>query len=124
MQDDIIKIYNELETRYFTREGEELRNTQVYHNNKLFVKLENNKYGFVDVNGKVVVDYNYDKAYEFNEYGFATVRKYGKWGAIDENGNEVIEPTYELEGQSEPSFIGKFYKVVYGFGEIYYTDAK
>lgn len=124
VQDDIIKVYNELEIRYFTREGEELTNIQVYSNNKLFVKLENNKYGFLDVNGKVVVDYNYDKAYEFNEYGFASVKKDGKWGVIDENGKEVIEPIYELEGQREPSFIGKYYKVIYGFGEFYYTDAK
>jgi len=124
VQNDIVRIYNENETRYFNCEGEELTNTKVYPNNKLFVKLENNKYRFVDANGKVVVDYNYDKAYEFNEYGFATVKKDGKWGAIDENGQEVIEPTYELEGQSEPSFIGKYYKVIYGFGEFYYTDAK
>ena len=121
---NIIKIYNETEIRYFTYEGQELTNTQVYSNNKLFVKLENGRYGFVDLNGEVVVDYKYDKAFEFNKYGFATVRKDGKWGAIDENGEEVVAATYEIKGQSEPSFIGKYYKVVYGFGEFYYTDAQ
>ena len=118
-----IKIYNENEIKYFDLEGKELSNTQVYANNKLFVKKEGDKYGFVDKSGNVVVDYKYDKAYEFNIYGFAAVQKDGKWGAIDEQGQEVVGPIYEIQEQEEPFFIGKYYQVVYGFGEIYYTDA-
>lgn len=124
VEDDDIKIYNESEIKYFSKEGKELKNTQVYSNNKLFVKVEDKKYGFVDMDGNLVVDYQYDKAYEFNSYGFAAVKKDGKWGAINEQGEEVIAPTYEFEEQSEPSFIGRYYRVIYGFGEFYYTDAK
>lgn len=124
VEDDNIKIYNESDTKYFSKEGKELKNTQVYSNNKLFVKVEDKKYGFVDMNGNLVVDYQYDKAYEFNSYGFAAVKKDGKWGAINEQGEEVIAPTYEFKEQSEPSFIGRYYQVIYGFGEFYYTDAK
>lgn len=124
VQDNYIKIYNETETKYFSKEGKELKNTEVYPNNKLFVKVENNSYGFVDSNGNVVVDYKYDKAYEFNSYGFAAVKKDGKWGAMNEQGKEVIAPTYEIKEQGEPSFIGNYYRVTYGFGEFYYTDAK
>lgn len=124
VEDDYIKIYNETETKYFNKEGKELKNTEVYPNNKLFVKVENNQYGFVDINGNLVVDYKYDKAYEFNSYGFAAVRKDGKWGAINEQGQEVVAPIYEIKEQGEPSFIGSYYRVTYGFGEFYYTDAK
>lgn len=124
VKDDYIKIYNETETKYFDKNGKELKNTEVYPNNKLFVKVENNQYGFVDYNGNLVVDYQYDKAYEFNEYGFATVKKDGKWGAINENGQEVVAPIYEIKNQQEPSFIGSYYRVTYGFGEFYYTDPK
>lgn len=124
VEDDDIKIYNESEIKYFSKEGKELKNTQVYSNNKLFVKVEDKKYGFVDMDGNLVVDYQYDKAYEFNSYGFAAVKKDGKWGAINEQGEEVIAPTYEFKEQSEPSFIGRYYQVIYGFGEFYYTDAK
>lgn len=124
VEDDDIKIYNESEIKYFSKEGKELKNTQVYSNNKLCVKVEDKKYGFVDMDGNLVVDYQYDKAYEFNSYGFAAVKKDGKWGAINEQGEEVIAPTYEFEEQSEPSFIGRYYRVIYGFGEFYYTDAK
>lgn len=120
-ESNVIKIYNEAETKYFSKEGKELKNTEVYPNNKLFVKVENGKYGFVDSNGNIVVDCKYDKAYEFNEYGFASVRKEGKWGAINEQGKEVAPINYEMDDQSEPFFIGSYYRVTYGFGEFYYT---
>lgn len=124
VEGNYIKIYNETETKYFSKEGKELKNTEVYPNNKLFVKAEGDKYGFVDINGNLIVDYQYDKAYEFNSYGFAAVKKDGKWGAINEQGQEVIAPIYELKEQGEPSFIGSYYRVTYGFGEFYYIDAK
>lgn len=123
-KNDYIKIYNTSEIRYFDKEGKELKNTEVYPNNKLFVKIENNHYGFVNSNGELVIENKYDKAYEFNEYGYAAVMKDEKWGAIDEEGKEVIAPTYELKNQGEPSFIGIYYRVTYGFGEFYYTNDK
>lgn len=118
-----IKVYNDTEIKYFNKEGKEINNTEAYPNNKLFAKQENGKWGFVDVNGKTAVESKYDKVTEFNKYGFASVKKDNKWGAINEQGLEVIEPTYEMNGQVEPSFIGKYYQVTYGFGEIYYTDS-
>lgn len=105
ISDNYIKIYNDNETKYFDKQGNELTNKQVYPNNKLFVSIQNGKYGFVDNNNNVVVEYKYDKAYELNEYGFASVEKDGLWGVIDKEGKEVIAPTYELDEQSEPSFI-------------------
>ncbi len=120
--DNHIQVANETETKYFSEEGTELQNTEVYPNNKLFVKVEGNQYGFVDRSGNLVVQYKYDKAYEFNEYGFATIKKDGKWGVVNEQGQEIVAPTYEITGQSEPSFIGSYYRVAYGFGEFYYTN--
>lgn len=116
-----IKIYNETEVKYFDKEGKELKNTDVYTSNKLFVDKKDGKYGFVDKNGNVLVDYQYDKAFELNEFGFATISKDGKWGAMNEQGQEIVPPTYEIKDQKEPSFIGEYYRVTYGFGEFYYT---
>lgn len=124
VNDDYIKVYNASEVKYFSKEGKELKNTEVYAMNQLFVAVKDEKYGFVDKNGNVVVDYKYDKAYEFNPYGFATVEKDGKWGAINEQGEEVVAPTYEIKETKEPSFIGSYYRVTYGFGEFYYTNTK
>lgn len=124
VKNDYIKVYNETEIKYFNKDGKELKNTEVFSDNQLFVKVENNQYGFIDRNGTLVVDYKYDKAYEFNAYGFAAIRKNGKWGAINEEGQEVVAPIYEIQDEQEPFFIGMFYRVTYGFGEFYYTDTK
>ena len=78
----------------------------------------------VNKDGDMVVEAKYDKVTEFNEFGFASVQKDEKWGAINTQGKEVVEPTYNLKDEIEPSFIGTYYQVKYGFGEVYYTDAK
>lgn len=119
-----IEIYNDKEIKYFDMEGKELKNTEVYPNNKIYLKQEKGKYGFVDINNKLKVEYKYDYATEFNKYGFASVNKDGKWGVIDEEGKEIITPTYQFNGKFIPFFIGKFYKITYGFGEVYFTDNK
>ena len=120
--DNYIKISNDTETRYFDKDGKELKNTEVYPNNTLFAKKENDKWGFVNKNGNIVVEAKYDKVTEFNEYGFAGVRLDGKWGVVNSAGEEVLAPTYTLNEETDPYFIGSYYRVQYGFGEFYYTD--
>lgn len=122
IKENYVKVYNETETKYFDLDGKELKNTEVFTNNSLFASSENGKWGFIDSNGNKVVDCQYDRVTEFNEYGFAGVKKDGKWGVINSQAQEIVAPAYELDGQLNPSFIGKYYQVKYGFGEIYYTD--
>ena len=124
LKGDYICVYNDEEIKYFSKEGEELKNTDVYPENLLFAKEENGKWGFVDKAGNVVVDYKYDKVTEFNEYGFASVKREGKWTSIDKQGKELMEPTYEEKGKTPPFFIGKYYQVQFGFGGVYYTNIK
>ena len=121
--ENYIKIYNEIdEDKYLSKDGKELKNTDVYKENRLFASKKGYKWGFLDKNGNIVVDYKYDKVTEFNKYGFAAVKLGEKWGAINDNGKEVIAPTYELKNQIEPSFIGKYYKTALAIGEILYND--
>ena len=122
VKENYIKISNELDTKYFDKDGKELNNTEVYPNNTLFAKKENDKWGFENKNGNIVVEAKYDKVTEFNEYGFAGVRLDGKWGVINSAGEEVLAPIYMLNEETEPYFIGSYYRVQYGFGEFYYTD--
>lgn len=121
---DYIKISNTSEVKYFNIEGKELKNTDVYSSNTLFAVQKNGKWGFADKNGKEIVEAKYDRVTEFNEYGFAGIKKEGKWGAINKDGKIVVEPSYEFKEDSQISFIGSYYQVKYGFGEIYYTNAK
>ena len=122
VKENYIKISNELDTKYFDKDGKELNNTEVYPNNTLFAKKENDKWGFANKNGNIVVEAKYDKVTEFNEYGFAGVRLDGKWGVINSAGEEVLAPIYMLNEETEPYFIGSYYRVQYGLGEFYYTD--
>ena len=122
---DYIKIYNDTETKYLDKQGNEVLNTVVYQNNKIFAsKNEQGKYGFVDKSNSIVVDYQYDKVTEVNEYGYAGVKKDEKWGVINQNGEVILEPTYELPDEIEPDFIGPYSKVTYGFGEFYFEDLR
>ena len=117
---EYIKMYNDNETKYISNEETEITNVEVFTNNKIFAKKQGDEWGFVDVSGKKVVDYKYEKVTEVNEYGFAGIKQAGKWGVVNSEGEIIVEPKYELN-DNEPTFIGQYYQVIYGNGEIYYT---
>lgn len=119
---DYIIAYYMLQPEYFDFDGKKLENKDIFKDNQLLADKSDDKWGFVDKNGNVVVDYQYDAVTEFNEYGFAGICKENKWGIVDANGNIVQEPTYKIEGNTAPEFLGKYYKVYFGYGESYYTD--
>lgn len=122
-EDNYIKLYSTESTKYISLEGKELTNTELFPNHTLFAKEQNGKWGFVDKDGNVKVNYQYDQVTEFNENGFAGIKDNGKWGVLGKDGTVILEPTYELDDStSEPDFLGSYYKVVAGYGEIYYTD--
>lgn len=52
------------------------------------------KWGFVDCDGELRIQLEYDDAKSFHN-GFAAIFQNGKWGYIDELGNVVIEPVFE-----------------------------
>ncbi|WP_073348060.1 WG repeat-containing protein [Bacteroides congonensis] len=51
------------------------------------------KWGYVDLDGKKVIDYKFKEAYPFID-GKAKVKKGEKWGYIDARGKEVIKIKY------------------------------
>ena len=104
-----IEIRQEDEYKYYNFRFEEQNQADIFTNNTLFVSKKDGKYGFVDKNGNIVVDYIYDDATKQNDFGYAGVKKDGKWGAIDKNGKVVQEPTYNLEDYLKVDFIGKWY---------------
>ena len=121
--ENYVQVLSSEETKYFNTEGKEVKNSEIYTENKLLAVQENGKWGFADRQGKIKIECIYDEVTELNEYGFAGVKKDGKWGVIDKNENIIIEPTYELEtSYIKPEFIGKYFKQYYDTGEVYYTD--
>lgn len=55
------------------------------------------KYGFMDTQGRIVIEPKYDHAEWFHE-GFVGVQIDDKWGFIDKTGNVVIAPQFEQVG--------------------------
>lgn len=103
-------------------EETETKNTADLVNPTLIPKEKDGKWGFVDKNSNLKVDYIYDEVTAVNKYGYAGIKKDGKWGSIDEKGNVVQEPIYNLDELDEITFIGKYYKVIYDYKNIFYTD--
>ena len=104
-----LKLSKEGEYKYYNFKFEEKQVADIYPSNTLYLDKKNDKYGFVDKEGNLVVDYSYDDATEQNIYGYAGIKKDGKWGSIDKDGKIVQEPTYELEQYLKIDFIGRWH---------------
>ncbi len=59
-----------------------------------FYSAANDKYGYKDAKGVVIVAPKYDLAYTFDEER-AAVRLNGKYGYVDQKGKEIIAPKYD-----------------------------
>ena len=116
---EYIKLYNDKDIKYISKEEKEVKNIDIFTNSNIFAKKSNSKWGFVDRSGNKIVDFKYEDVTEINKYGFAGIKENGKWGVIDNEGKIIVNPLYELN--DEPDFIGEYYQVIYGNGEIYYT---
>lgn len=105
-----ILLYSDTDFKYLDKEGNILTSQNLFENNTLFAKNVNGKWGFVDKDGNLKVQNDYELVTDFNKYGFAGIKKDGKWGSINQNGEVVQEPTYDLK-RNIPEFVGKYYRV-------------
>ena len=104
-----IKTRENDENKYYNLKFESKQESEIFTTRTLFLSKKDGKYGFIDKNGKIVVDYIYDDATEQNDYGYAGIKKDGKWGSIDSNGNIVQEPIYNLDEYLLVDFIGRWH---------------
>ena len=104
-----IKVRVGEEYKYYNFKFEEKQPKDVLTSNTLFLSKKDGKYGYLDKEGNVVIDYIYDDAKEQNSCGFAAIKKDGKWGSIDNKGKVVVEPTYNLDNYLEIDFIGRWH---------------
>lgn len=115
---DYIKARIDGEDKYYTYKFEEKQTKDILTRNTLYTSKKEGKYGFVDSQGNVVVNYIYDEAKEQNKYGYAAVKQNGLWGAIDKGGKQVLEPQVNLDNSIYIDFIGEWHLADEG---IYYT---
>ena len=101
-------VYSNSEKIYLNKEGKIVNNSVVYPQNKIYSIQVNGKWGYVDKNGKTVIEPIYDFVTELNKYGYAGVATQGVWGIINENGEIIVEPSYKLNVYYMPEFVGKY----------------
>lgn len=104
-----IKMRINNEYKYYNLDFEEKQSTEFLTGNTLFLSQKNGKYGYINAEGEVVVDYIYDDATEQNKFGYAAIQKNGKWGSINNEGQVVVEPKYKLDNNIIINFIGKWH---------------
>ena len=103
------EIRQEDEYKYYNFKFEEKKESDIFASNTIFLSKKDGKYGFVDKDGKVIVDYIYDDATNQNAYGYAGVKKDGKWGVINNKGQIIQEPTYNLDDYLKIDFVGRWH---------------
>lgn len=108
------------EYKYYNFKFEEKKSQDILTSNTLFLAKKDGKYGFVDKNGIVIIDYIYDDATEQNASGFVAVKKDGKWGVVNSKGQTVLEPSLELSNNSVIDFIGVWH-LAEDLNAAYYT---
>ncbi len=64
----------------------------------LFLMRQNDKIGFMDKNGKIVIQPQFENAYNFSE-GRAPVLSNDKWGFIDTSGKYIIQPQFDAANE-------------------------
>lgn len=121
IDDNYIRLYSDKESKYFSDTGKELITRDAFPNNKLYAKEVDGKWGFADRSGNIKVECKYDMVTEFNEYGFAGIKKNGKWGSINSKGEVVQEPKYKISWKN-PVFVGKYYQSEEWHGDTYFTN--
>lgn len=115
-----MKLWTEDGYGYYNINGEKIETKDILANNNLFLSKQNDKYGYVDEEGNIVIDYIYDDAREQNEYGYMSVKKGGLWGCLDKKGNIICETKYNLDNNLLIDFIGNYHLGV-DINSMYYT---
>ena len=104
-----IKVYTNNEYKYYNFKFEEKKSSDILTANSLFLSKKDGKYGYVNKEGKVIVDYIYEDGTEQNSCGFAAVKKDGLWGSINKIGAVELEPSINLDSNIYTTFIGKWH---------------
>lgn len=115
-----VMLASEEDFQYYDMNGNRLDPKDIFSENLLLAKKVNEKWGFVNQEGNLEIQNEYEMVTDFNQFGFAGIKQDGKWGVINRDGIIVQEPIYELNWV-QPSFLGKYYLINTWYGEARYS---
>ena len=106
-----IRILVDDQYQFYNLKFEQKNNREVFANNTLYVAKNDGKFGLVNKDGTLVVQYQYEDITEQNDYGYVAAKKDGKWNIIDQYGNTVAEYNENITDISKIQFIGKWHSI-------------
>ena len=74
------------------------------YNSDLFLVKKDGKYGWIDENGNVIINFEYQEV-SYDDEDVIVTKKDGKWGCIDNKGNIVINFEYDELGEPSENLI-------------------
>jgi len=104
-----IKAYINNEYKYYNFKFEEKKSYELIGNSTLYLSKKDGKYGYVNKEGKVIIDYIYEDGTEQNSCGFSAIKKDGVWGSINAIGAIAKEPSVNLDNSIFVDFIGEWH---------------
>ena len=120
-EDNYVKILSGTDVKYYTLEGNETTYKELFPENTLYAVKQNDKWGFKDKNGNIVVNCEYDFVSE-QKGNYVGIKKDGNWGILDITGKVVKEPSYEI-AFNDVRFLGQYYEIGTNIGlPIYCGD--
>ena len=109
LENGYIKMYTDSEYKYYNFKFEEKNASDLLISNTLYLSKKDGKYGYVDKEGKKVIDYIYEDGTEQNSCGFSAIKKDGVWGSINQIGAISKEPSVNLDSNIYVDFIGEWH---------------
>lgn len=109
VDDSYMRVRKDGEYKYYNFNFEEKKNKDLFKNHTLFLVNKDGKYGYVNKDGDLVVNYKYDDAKEQNEFGYCVVKQDGKWGVLAKDGTVILKPSVSLDDNLYIDFIASYH---------------
>ena len=104
-----VRVRKDGEYKYYNFNFQEKKNTEILTSNTLFLAKKDGKYGYVNKDGELIVNYIYEDAKEQNEFGYCVVKQNGKWGVLAQDGTVILKPSVDLDNSLYIDFISKWH---------------
>lgn len=108
-ESNYMQVRQDGEYVYYNLNFEQISNIDALKSNTLFLAKSGDKYGYVNRDGELIVDYIYDDAKEQNSYGYCAVKQNGLWGVLASNGTVILEPSVNLDDSLYIEFVDEWH---------------
>ena len=94
-------VYLDESGRVALKLDDNIKDADNFINGLAIVRNQNNKYGFINKRGDLVIDFLYDNAEIFDSNGYAVIGENERYGLIDALGNIIIKPLFKSLNRCE-----------------------